>query len=75
MDQARASRCRDVASGDRFALVLAAQLDPGRREELIEEFRPLIATVARPYCRHGSIDAPRADAAGRGRAARSAQAL
>jgi RNA polymerase sigma factor (sigma-70 family) len=30
-------------------------MDPGRREELIEEFRPLIATVARPYCRHGSI--------------------
>ena len=55
MDQARASRCRDVASGDRFALVLAAQVDPGRRGELIEEFRPLIATVARQYCRHGSI--------------------
>ena len=56
MDQARANRCQDVASGDRFALVLAAQVDPGRREELIEEFRPLIATVARPYCRHGSIE-------------------
>lgn len=56
MDQARANRCQDVASGDRFALVLAAQVDPGRRGELIEEFRPLIATVARPYCRHGSIE-------------------
>jgi RNA polymerase sigma factor (sigma-70 family) len=56
MDQARASRCQDVASGDRVALVLAAQVDPGRREDLIEEFRPLIATVARPYCRHGSIE-------------------
>ena len=56
MDQARANRCQDVASGDRFALVLAAQVDPGRREELIEEFRPLIATMARPYCRHGSIE-------------------
>ncbi len=56
MDQARANRCQDVASGDRFALVLAAQVDPGRREELIDEFRPLIATVARPYCRHGSIE-------------------
>ena len=56
MDQARASRCRNAESGDRFALVLAAKMDPGRREELIEEFRPLIATVARPYCRHGSIE-------------------
>jgi RNA polymerase primary sigma factor len=56
MDQARANRCQDVASADRFALVLAAQVDPGRREELIDEFRPLIATVARPYCRHGSIE-------------------
>jgi RNA polymerase sigma factor (sigma-70 family) len=56
MDQTRANRCQDVASGDRFALVLAAQVDPGRRGELIEEFRPLIATVARPYCRHGSIE-------------------
>ena len=56
MDQARGNRCQDVASGDRFALVLAAKVDPGRREELIEEFRPLIATVARPYCRHGSIE-------------------
>jgi RNA polymerase sigma factor (sigma-70 family) len=44
------------AGGDRFALVLAAKQDPGRREELIDEFRPLIATVARPYCRHGSIE-------------------
>jgi RNA polymerase sigma factor (sigma-70 family) len=56
MDQARANRCQDVASGDRLALVLAAQVDPGRREELIDEFRPLIATVARPYCRRGSIE-------------------
>ncbi len=56
MDQARTSGCRNVESGDRFALVLAAQMDPGRREELIEEFRPLIAAVARPYCRHGSIE-------------------
>jgi RNA polymerase sigma factor (sigma-70 family) len=56
MDQARASRCRSGASGDRFTLVLAAQADPGRREELIDEFRPLIAAVARPYCRHGSIE-------------------
>ncbi len=56
MDQARTSRCQDVASENRCALVLAAQVDPGRREELIEEFRPLIATVARPYCRHGSIE-------------------
>jgi len=56
MDEARANRCQDVASGDRFALVLAAQVDPGRREELVEEFRPLIATVARPYCRHGSVE-------------------
>ena len=55
MDHARASGCRNVARGDHFALVLAAKMDPGRREELIEEFRPLIATVARPYCRHGSI--------------------
>jgi RNA polymerase primary sigma factor len=56
MDQARANRCQDVASEDRVALVLAAQVDPGRREELIDEFRPLIATVARSYCRHGSIE-------------------
>src|ERR1700709_815049 len=56
MDQARDSRCRNGASGDRFALVLAAKMDPRRREELIEEFRPLIATVARPYCRHGLIE-------------------
>jgi RNA polymerase sigma factor (sigma-70 family) len=56
MDRARASRCQDVASGERLALVLAAKMDPGRRAELIEEFRPLIATVARPYCRHGSIE-------------------
>jgi RNA polymerase sigma factor (sigma-70 family) len=56
MDQARDSRCRNGATGDRFALVLAAKMDPGRREELIEEFRPLIATVARPYCRYGSIE-------------------
>jgi len=56
MEEARANRCQDVVGGDRFALVVAAQVDPGRREELIEEFRPLIATVARPYCRHGSIE-------------------
>src|SRR3954447_18023491 len=56
MDQAEDSRCRNGGSGDRFALVLAAKMDPGRREELIEEFRPLIATVARPYCRYGSIE-------------------
>ena len=56
MDQATANRCQDVAGADRFALVLAAQVDPRRREELVEEFRPLIATVARPYCRHGSVE-------------------
>ena len=56
MDQTRANRCQDVASGNRFALVLAARVDPGRRGELIEEFRPLIASVARSYCRHGSIE-------------------
>jgi RNA polymerase sigma factor (sigma-70 family) len=55
MDHARASRCRNVASEDCSALVVAAKVDPGRREELIEEFRPLIAAVARPYCRHGLI--------------------
>jgi RNA polymerase sigma factor (sigma-70 family) len=41
---------------DSSALVLAAKMDPGRREELIDEYRPLIASVARPYCRHGSIE-------------------
>jgi RNA polymerase sigma factor (sigma-70 family) len=41
---------------DCSALVLAAKMDPGRREELIDEYRPLIASVARPYCRHGSIE-------------------
>ena len=56
MDQTRANRCQDVAGGNRFALVLAARVDPGRRGELIEEFRPLIASVARLYCRHGSIE-------------------
>jgi len=56
MEQARDGRCRNGADGDRSALVLAAKTDPGRREELIDEYRPLIATVARPYCRHGSIE-------------------
>src|ERR1700750_3153210 len=56
MEQARASRSQSGASGDRFALVLAAQVDRVRRAELIEEFRPLIATVARPYCRNGWIE-------------------
>jgi RNA polymerase sigma factor (sigma-70 family) len=31
-------------------------MDPRRREELIDEYRPLIATVARPYWRRGSIE-------------------
>jgi RNA polymerase sigma factor (sigma-70 family) len=31
-------------------------MDPARRGELIDEFRPLIATVARQYRRHGSIE-------------------
>jgi RNA polymerase primary sigma factor len=56
MDLARDSRRRTDAGGDRAALVLAAKRDPGRRDELIDEYRPLIATVARPYYRHGSIE-------------------
>jgi RNA polymerase primary sigma factor len=56
MEQARDGRHRNGAGGDRLALVLAAQMDPGRRAELIDEFRPLIASVARPYCRPGSIE-------------------
>jgi RNA polymerase sigma factor (sigma-70 family) len=56
MEQAGDRHCRNGAGGDRLALVVAAKIDPGRREELIDEFRPLIATVARPYFRHGSIE-------------------
>jgi RNA polymerase sigma factor (sigma-70 family) len=41
---------------DRAALVLAAKRDPARRQELVDEFGPLIASVARPYRRHGAID-------------------
>jgi RNA polymerase sigma factor (sigma-70 family) len=56
MDQARHTRCRKGACGDRVALVFAAKMDPGRREELIDEYRPLIATVARAYWRRGLIE-------------------
>jgi RNA polymerase primary sigma factor len=56
MVRARDGRHRNGAGGDRLALVLAAKRDPGRREELIDEFRPLIASVARPYSRLGAIE-------------------
>jgi RNA polymerase sigma factor (sigma-70 family) len=56
MDQTRHGRDRNGAGGDRVALVLAAKMDPGRREELIDEYRPLIANVARPYWRRDSIE-------------------
>ena len=45
---------------DRFELVLAAQChEPGKREELIEEFTPLVAAVARMY--RGSAVVTRAE--------------
>ena len=56
MQQARHSPGRDGAGADRAALVLAAKMDPGRREELIDEYRPLIAAVARRYSRRGLIE-------------------
>jgi RNA polymerase sigma factor (sigma-70 family) len=56
MYHARDGWYRSRAGGNRLGLVLAAKMDPGRREELIDEFRPLIASMARPYCRHGSVE-------------------
>jgi len=41
---------------DRSGLVLAAQHDHSRREELIDAFRPLIAGVARAYRRGGMVE-------------------
>jgi RNA polymerase sigma factor (sigma-70 family) len=41
---------------DHAELVLAAKQEPGRREELIDTFLPLIGAVARPYARHSAID-------------------
>jgi RNA polymerase primary sigma factor len=41
---------------DHFELVLAAKLDRGRREELIDAYRPLIGGVARMYHRPGVLD-------------------
>jgi RNA polymerase sigma factor (sigma-70 family) len=44
------------AFNDHSELVLAAKLDCGRREELIDAFRPLIGSVARMYNRPGVLD-------------------
>jgi RNA polymerase sigma factor (sigma-70 family) len=46
---------RTIAN-DHFELVLAAKRDRGRREELIDAFRPLIGGVARMYHRPGVLD-------------------
>jgi RNA polymerase sigma factor (sigma-70 family) len=47
--------CReDLSDGER--LVVAAQRNRGRREELIAAYRPLIAGVARHYRRCGTIE-------------------
>jgi RNA polymerase primary sigma factor len=43
-------------ANDHFELVLAAKRDRGRREELIDAFRPLIGGVARRYHRPGVLD-------------------
>jgi len=52
----RTQRDGNGSRTDELELVLAAKADRGRREELIEAFRPLIAGVARTYCRPGTID-------------------
>jgi RNA polymerase primary sigma factor len=43
-------------TNDHFDLVLAAKHDCGRREELVDAFRPLIGGVARMYRRPGVLD-------------------
>ena len=48
--------CRRGRGTDDPELVLAAKRDPGRREELVNAFLPLIGAVARPYLRQGTID-------------------
>jgi RNA polymerase primary sigma factor len=47
---------RHDRSMDQRELVLAAQQDPHRREELIEAFSPLVASMARGYVRWGVLD-------------------
>jgi RNA polymerase sigma factor (sigma-70 family) len=49
-------RCRDGLTTNDFELVVAAKEDRGRREELIDEYGPLIAGVARGYRSWGVID-------------------
>src|ERR1044072_5493620 len=41
---------------DHFELVRAAKLDRGRRQELVDAFCPLIASVARVYIRPGTLE-------------------
>ncbi len=52
----RTRRNGNGSGTDELELLLAAKADRGRREELIEAFRPLIGGVARTYCRSGTID-------------------
>lgn len=56
MGQQRDNECRHDASMDQRELVLAAKQDRRRREELVEAFCPLVASVARRYVRSGVID-------------------
>jgi RNA polymerase primary sigma factor len=56
MGQLQDNGCRHDTSMDHRELVLAAKQDRGRREELIEAFCPLVASVARGYVRRGIID-------------------
>src|SRR4051812_26935546 len=58
MGQQRDNGHRHDASMDHRELVLAAQHDRGRREELIETFSPMVAGLARGYVRWGVIDRP-----------------
>jgi RNA polymerase primary sigma factor len=52
----RTRRNGNGSATDELELLLAAKADRGRREELIQAFRPLIGGVARTYCRPGTID-------------------
>jgi RNA polymerase sigma factor (sigma-70 family) len=56
MGRTKNCRRRSGSSTSDSELVLAAKEDRSRRGELIEAFRPLIASVARPYYRQGVTD-------------------
>src|SRR4051812_31778136 len=55
MRPARAPTPTGLAMQSELDLVVAAQRDPAARTRLLEAFRPLIASVARPYARSTSV--------------------